>query len=152
MTPAKQPADALISISEVGEILNREIGTIRKWEREGKLPKHLLPQRGQRGRRYWTHAQVHGKRGLVEWMRKHEMRPGRAFSDPKNEAVHVRNLRRPKYVDDKMVVLIKTMVKNKRSAKEIVDEVFPHTKYSSKENCERALRNYFKKQGWVFPA
>ena len=152
MTPKRAEDEGdLISIGELGEIINREIGTIRKWEREGKLPKRLLPRRGERGWRYWTHGQVYGKQGIIVWMEKHDMRPGRDFSDPEHADEHVRNLRRPKYMDKYLIKLVRTMAKNKVPAEEIVDELFPHTKYASKENMEAALRRYFNKQGWFFP-
>lgn len=150
MTPQKQ-AEELIYISELAVIVNREIGTIRKWEREGKLPKHLLPRRGERGWRCWTHGQVHGERGIIKWMAKHDMRPGREFSDPANADDHVRHLRRPKYLNKHLIRLARNMVKNKATTTEIVEELYPHTRYASPENLEDALRRYFTRQGWVFP-
>lgn len=150
MNPQK-PADELIYISDLAVIVNREIGTIRKWESSGKLPKHLKPRRGDRGWRCWTHGQVYGERGIIKWMEKHDMRPGREFADPENADEHVRHLRRPKYLNKHLIQLARTMVKNKASATEIVQELYPHTRYASEENLENALRRYFTKQGWVFP-
>ena len=144
-------SDELIYINDLAEIINREIGTIRKWEREGKLPKHLHPRRGDRGWRCWTHGQVYGDRGIIAWMKKHDMRPGRVLSDPANADQHVRNLRRPKYLSKTLIKLAHTMAQNKASAADIVEELYPHTKYASKENLEDALRRYFTRQGWVFP-
>lgn len=151
MPTKKADANREIYISELAEIVNREIGTIRKWEHDGRLPKHLLPKRGERSRRYWTHKQVYGDRGIIKWMKRNDMRPGREFADPANADDHVRNLRRPKFISKHLVDLVKTMVKDNRSAKEIVEEVYPHTKYTSRENLEKALRTYFKKQEWEFP-
>jgi hypothetical protein len=145
------PDEDLIYIPQLAEIINREQNTIRKWEREGKLPKHLVPKRGRRGWRCWTHGQVYGKRGILEWMKTHDMRPGRTLTSPDDEERHVRNLRRPKYLSKRLITNVRTMVKNKASAEEIVDEIFPHTKYASKANLETALRRYFRAQGWVFP-
>lgn len=150
MSP-KEEGEGLIYISDLAEVINREIGTIRKWEREGKLPKHLLPKRGDRGWRCWTHSQVYGKRGIIEWMKKHDMRPGREFADPAHADDHVRNLRRPKFIDKKLIALARTMVKNKATVEEIISELYPHTKYTSEQNLENALRRYFTSQGWVFP-
>lgn len=149
--PTTPTDDEDIYINVLAQVINREIGTIRKWEREGKLPKHLIPKRGDRGWRYWTQAQVFGPRGIIAWMEKHDMRPGREFADPANADDHVRALRRPKYLNKHLIKLTRTMVKNKATAQEIIDELYPHTKYSSKENLEIALRRYFNRQGWVFP-
>jgi DNA-binding transcriptional MerR regulator len=148
---SKAPEGELIYISQLAKIVNREIGTIRKWEREGKLPKHLLPRRGERGWRCWTHAQVYGERGIIKWMKKHDMRPGREFSDPANADDHVRHLRRPKYLNKHLILLARNMVKNKETATAIAEELYPHTRYASSENLEEALRRYFTRQGWVFP-
>lgn len=149
--PPTKPDDERIYINVLAEIINREIDTIRKWERVGTLPKHLLPKRGDRGWRYWTHAQVYGPRGIIAWMEKKDMRPGREFADPRNADDHVRALRRPKYLNKYLIKLTRTMVKNKATAEEIVDELYPFTKYVSKENLEVALRRYFNRQGWIFP-
>jgi len=151
MSPKAPPKDELISITQLGEIINREANTIRKWEREGVLPKKLHPRRGDRGWRYWTHAQVYGKDGIIKWMERKDMRPGRALADPAHADTHVKNLRRPKYLNKHLVKLIRTMVQNGASASEIIEEIYPHTKYASEENFESAVRGYFTKQGWVFP-
>jgi DNA-binding transcriptional MerR regulator len=76
-----QATDQLISITELGEIVTRKINTIRKWEREGRLPKHLIPRRGDNGRRFWTHEQVYGQRGIIKWMERNDMRPGKYISE-----------------------------------------------------------------------
>lgn len=151
MATRSPDGDGLIYISELARIINREINTIRKWEREGKLPAHLTPERGDRGWRCWTREQVHGKRGILAWMKKNDMRPGREFTDPANADKHVHNLRRPKYLNKHLIRLAHTMVENGASANEIVKELYPHTKYVSEENLEVALRRYFTSQGWVFP-
>lgn len=149
--PAQSHDKELIYINDLAEVVNREIGTIRKWESTGKLPKHLTPRRGDRGWRCWTHAQVYGPRGIIAWMKKHDMRPGREFADPSNADEHVRHLRRPKYLNKHLIKLARTMAKNKATATEICEELYPHTKYASPQNLEDALRRYFTQQGWVFP-
>jgi DNA-binding transcriptional MerR regulator len=153
MTPVKTPTKSKdpIAIGQLAQIVNREINTIRKWEREEKLPKLLRPKRDERGRRYWTHAQVYGPTGIIAWMKKNDMRPGNSIADAANADKHVQNLRRPKYLDKYLVKLIRTMVKNKTPIEDILDEIFPHTKYASKDNLYEALRKYFDSQGWVLP-
>ena len=42
-----------VYIDELAKIVDREMGTIRKWERT-VLPKRLHSKRGYRGWRYWT--------------------------------------------------------------------------------------------------
>lgn len=149
--PAEVPEDKRIYISELGKIVQRQANTIRKWERFGKLPEHLLPQRGFRNRRYWTHAQVHGKKGIIVWMRKNDMRPGNAIAKRANEAAHIRHLRRPKYLSNRLLRNVRQMTNDRQPLEKILDEIYPHTKYASRDNLEYALRRYFKHQGWVFP-
>lgn len=55
----------MISIRELAGRIDRQIPTIRKWEKNKVLPEHLLPTRDSRGRRYWTEAQV---KEIVRWM------------------------------------------------------------------------------------
>lgn len=140
-----------IRIGQLGKIVNREINTIRKWERQGKLPKNLIPKRDEKGHRYWTHAQVHGKNGIIAWMKKLDLRPGKSFAPPESTNRHLRHLRRPRHMRPEMVELIKVMIKDDCSVDEIVDEYYPYTGYASKENFEHALRGHFRKQGWYFP-
>src|SRR4051812_37306601 len=87
-----------VYIDELRPIIDREMGTIRKWERT-ILPKRLHSKRGYRGWRFWTDNQVWGKNGIIEWMAKNDMRPGKLMVGPEREAEHVRNLRTPKYLD-----------------------------------------------------
>jgi DNA-binding transcriptional MerR regulator len=147
-----QATDQLISITELGEIVTRKINTIRKWEREGRLPKHLIPRRGDNGRRFWTHEQVYGQRGIIKWMERNDMRPGKYLAKPENQVRHVKALRRPKYLSKRLVILAQTMARNKATVDEILDEIYPHTpQYAARANLEIALRRYFKAQGWYFP-
>jgi DNA-binding transcriptional MerR regulator len=65
-----------IYIREAAEMLNRQMGTLRKWEQLGVLPKHLRPFRGQRGWRYWTPEQIDGIR---KWLRETQRMPGKGL-------------------------------------------------------------------------
>jgi hypothetical protein len=65
-----------IYIREAAELLNRRMGTLRKWEQDGVLPRHLMPHRGHRNWRYWTPKQIEG---IKEWMRKPQRVPGRGL-------------------------------------------------------------------------
>lgn len=65
-----------IYIREAAELLNRRLGTVRKWDRNGILPEHLRPMRGPRGWRYWTPGQIEM---IKEWMRETEFHAGRGL-------------------------------------------------------------------------
>lgn len=65
-----------IYIREAAELLKRRMGTLRKWEQDGVLPKNLLPQRGERGWRYWTPDQIEG---IKEWIRDTNRHSGNAL-------------------------------------------------------------------------
>jgi hypothetical protein len=140
-----------IYIDELAKIVNRKVGTIRKWESDGWLPRHLLPKRGKRTMRYWTHQQVYGKRGLIAWMERNDMRPGNMLTDPSVEDEHVEHLRRPKFLDGNKIRGVHMMIDNGRSREYIVESLFPRTRYSRPENLESALVRYFAEQGWYFP-
>lgn len=75
MTTTEQNAER-VYIREAAELLNRRMGTLRKWETTGLLPAHLLPQRGHRGWRYWTPEQIDGIR---QWLRETDRRPGKGL-------------------------------------------------------------------------
>ena len=64
--PESQEQEERVYIREAAAILNRRMGTLRKWENTGALPKQLLPKRGKRGWRYWTPAQI---AGIKKWIR-----------------------------------------------------------------------------------
>jgi uncharacterized Rossmann fold enzyme len=142
-----------IYITELAEIINRQPGTIRKWESSGILPGHLLPKRGYKGWRYWTHSQVHGARGIIAWMKRNDMRPGRTVTDPEKEAEHIANLRRPKrsYLTGHHVRAAKMMADNGRTSDYIVEKIHPRTRYSRPESTEAALRKMFKQNKWKWP-
>lgn len=145
------PERERIYIDELAKIVNREVDTIRKWETHGKLPKHLLPERGHRNWRYWTHAQVHGERGIVAWMKRNDMRPGRYVTDPSKEAEHVANLRKPRYLNGRNIQSAKKMADHGRTSTYIVKKIHPRTRYVREEATESALRRVFKQNGWEWP-
>jgi len=141
-----------IYINELAKILNRRSGTLRKWESDNRLPKHLSSKRDDKGWRYWTYQQVHGKNGIISWMKKNDIRPGRLMTAPADEARHVNHLRKPKYLSGYQIRGIKMMVANNRSREYILRKVFPRTKYSSIRKLETALVRLFKENDWAFPA
>lgn len=143
--------EGLVYIDELARVVNREMGTIRKWEREGRLPKRLLPKRGTRNWRCWTHNQVYGKNGVIEWMRKNDMRPGNTVTDPSKEDEHVAHLRKPKYLTGHQIRGVRDMVAAGRTRRQIINRLYKKTRYSSPENLEKVLERYFKAQGWDFP-
>jgi hypothetical protein len=141
----------IVFIDELAKILNRKQGTIRKWEREGMLPKKLLPRRGKRNWRYWTDGQVWGPNGIIAWMEKNDMRPGNLVTDPSKEAEHLENLRRPKYLNGYHIRSAKIFAENGKSRAWIVEKIWPRTRYARPENLEAALVKVFKAEGWEFP-
>ena len=150
---AKRPEtreEGIVYIDELAEIINREQGTIRKWERE-RLPKRLHPKRGFRNWRYWTDAQVWGPSGIFAWMERNDMRPGNLVTDPDKADEHVRNLRRPKYLNGYHIRSARTFVEQGKSRAWIVETIWPRTKYARPENLEAALVKLFAANGWYFP-
>lgn len=65
-----------VYIRQAADELNRRMATLRKWEQAGDLPAHLMPQRGDRGWRYWTPEQIEGIR---RWIRDTDRRPGKGL-------------------------------------------------------------------------
>jgi len=127
------------------------MGTIRKWERLGDLPKRLHSKRGYRGWRYWTDKQVYGKDGVLVWMEKNDMRPGNLVTPPEREEQHVQNLRKPKYLDGYHIRSAKHFADQGRSREWIIKKLFPRTRYARPENLEAALVKVFEQEGWEFP-
>lgn len=84
--PRPIEADDRIYIRDAAELLNRRMGTLRKWENQNILPPHLKSHRGHRGWRYWTAEQVEGIR---EWLRDTDRRPGKGLPhyNPTDEAL-----------------------------------------------------------------
>lgn len=149
-------SDKPIYIRELADILNREPGTIRKWERTKVLPQKLRSKRGPRNWRYWTRAQVYGKGGLVEWAKKRDERLGwkGVLGTPYTEeqkAKHVRNLRKPKYLDTQTLTGAKAMADAGKSSLQIITKLFPRVKYANEINFEKALIKEFKRRGWTYP-
>ena len=69
--PRPRPQPSLpqhIFIREAARLLNRRMGTLRRWDAEDILPEHLRPHRGHGGSkwRFWTPDQIEGIR---EWVR-----------------------------------------------------------------------------------
>lgn len=65
-----------IYIREAAELLDRRMGTLRKLESTGEMPKSLRPHRGERGWRYWDEDQI---RALARWFSNRT--PGAALKD-----------------------------------------------------------------------
>lgn len=141
-----------INMTELCRIIHREAGTVRKWQSDGVLPEHLIPGRDDRNHRVWTHAQVFGPRGIIAWMERNDMRPGRLMTDPDKEDEHVENLRRPKLLNGDQIRGVRKMVENGRSREYIIKKLFPRTEYTTEAGLETALVRYFKRMGWDFPA
>lgn len=150
-----------IYIDELAQIVNRKPDTIRKWERLGMLPTHLAPKRGMRDWRYWTDKQVYGQRGILKWMKTHNIRPGAYLTTPDQEVSHIRNMRQPRAISKEVVDEIRYHArtfksgakkgKHRHSRKWIIDHYFERTNYASKENFEKAIASHFASQGWEFP-
>jgi DNA-binding transcriptional MerR regulator len=86
MTTALEDATGTLGIAELGKLLDRRPATIRMWERDGFLPKHLRAQRDSRNRRYWTIEQA---AEISKWMRDTRRFPGSGLKgyDPTPERV-----------------------------------------------------------------
>lgn len=137
-----------VLIRDLAVIIDREIGTIRGWERDGRLPKKLRPRRNERDWRYWTPAQVEG---IKDWMKRNDMRPGSALAKPENEKRHLENLRQPKLIQPVVVRKAYTMSKKGKTQLEIAEALLDSTGYNSVENFLKALAKAFKKRKWKMP-
>lgn len=95
--PVGIPEDERIYIPEASELLDRRIGTLRKWESDGVLPKALMPYRGKRNWRYWSPKQIEE---IKAWMVSTDRRPGRALphisADPDKVVEQIHAMRRPR--------------------------------------------------------
>lgn len=69
-------SDKELHIAEVAAALDRVPHTLRVWEYQKRLPKHLLPGRDARGWRIWTEKQLEE---LKQWMVDEDMYPGKHF-------------------------------------------------------------------------
>jgi len=85
MSPSKNPfidrqngENRRIYIREAAALLNRRMGTLRKWDQDGVLPEELRPHRGHGGSqwRFWTPDQIEG---IKEWIRKTQRYSGNAL-------------------------------------------------------------------------
>lgn len=150
LLPKPPREEGRIYIDELRHVINREMGTVRKWEREN-LPKRLHSKRGYRGWRYWTDEQIFGKNGIIVWMEKNDMRPGNLVTDPSMEDQHIANLRRPKYLDGYHLRSAKHFADKGKSREWIIKKLFPRTRYARPENLEAALEKVFAQEGWYFP-
>ncbi len=95
--PQEIPEDERVYIPEAAGLLDRRIGTLRRWEADEVLPAHLMPLRGKRKWRYWSHEQIDLIR---QWMIDTDRRPGRALphisSDPAKVEQQIHAMRRPR--------------------------------------------------------
>lgn len=95
--PQEIPEDDRVYIPEASELLDRRIGTLRRWEADGVLPSHLMPLRGKRSWRYWSPEQIEM---IKQWMVDTDRRPGRALShissDPQKVVEQVHAMRKPR--------------------------------------------------------
>lgn len=154
MTPKPKNADTIIYIDELCQIVNRKRNTIYKWEHSGRLPKRLLPKRGKKNWRYWTYDQVYGPNGIIEWMKKNDVRPGNFITDPGKEAQHIASLRRPKFITKQQANKVLGWIERGWGAKKIAQKLLPETKYKRWQNVDRALRAYFEAENMsaVYPS
>lgn len=139
-----------IDITALSEIINRKANTIRKWER-GVLPAHLMPQRDELDRRYWTRSQVFSRQGIIAWMERNDMRPGNTITDKENEDIHIAHLRRPKKLNGHHIRSAKTLAANGKTFEQIVNRIYPRTTYATRESFERALRQVAAEQEFDLP-
>lgn len=91
-------SDHRVYIGAAASELDRKVGTVRKWERDGRLPEELRPKRDGRDRRFWSRDQIEG---IKRWMRETDLRPGKGlpnYEQPSEEQIreHLRKLRQPR--------------------------------------------------------
>jgi hypothetical protein len=83
-----------IGITEAANFLDREAGTLRKWERDGILPEEFLPKRDDQNRRYWSQEQLNA---MKQWLIDTDRRPGKGLKhyhpSPEKLAQHLANQR-----------------------------------------------------------
>ena len=63
-------------IKVTAEAVGRAPHTLRIWEYQHRLPKHLIPTRDERGHRQWTDKQIEG---IKSWIIESDLRPGKAL-------------------------------------------------------------------------
>jgi len=74
----------LLSIGEVAKRLDRVPHTIRVWEYKKMLPEDLMPQRDDKGRRYWTEAQYSK---ICQWIIEDKIYRGKHLPHVKNKQI-----------------------------------------------------------------
>ena len=68
-----------VGITQAAKFLDREPGTLRKWERDKVLPDDLLPKRDDQNRRYWSQEQLDT---IKQWLIDTDRRPGKGHRAP----------------------------------------------------------------------
>lgn len=90
-------AKNFIYIKDSAKFLDRQVGTLRKWDREKTLPDELRPQRDDRDRRYWTQDQLDS---IKKWLKETDRRPGKGLKHyhptPEQVAQHLAHQRGPR--------------------------------------------------------
>lgn len=85
---------AQVGITQAAKFLDREPGTLRKWERDKVLPDELLPKRDDQNRRYWSQEQLDR---IKKWLLDTDRRPGKGLKHykptPEKLAEHLKNQR-----------------------------------------------------------
>lgn len=62
-----KPANTLLSLQEVADLIGVHPETLRRWDREGKLPAIKINERGDRKYRYGDVIKVLGNFGTIEY-------------------------------------------------------------------------------------
>lgn len=95
--PKKDQPPEQIYIKEAAALLDREMATLRKWDRLEVLPVELRPQRGLRGWRFWTPDQIEGMR---VWIKETQRWPGKGLPNynPTQKALDdvMKKMRKPR--------------------------------------------------------
>lgn len=83
-----------LGITDAAKFLDREPGTLRKWERDGILPDEYLPKRDDQNRRYWSKEQLEA---IKQWLVDTDRRPGKGLKhykpSPEKLKQHLANQR-----------------------------------------------------------
>src|SRR3954454_7902696 len=140
-----------VRIDELSKIVNRLPGTIRKWERTEILPAHLMPHRTDQNWRVWTYDQVYGADGIIAWMKKEDLRPGRLVTPPDKADQHVAAMRTPKFLSGYHIRSARVFVEQGKSREWIVNKLYPRTRYARPQNLEAALVKVFAQNDWYLP-
>lgn len=83
-----------LRISDLAIFLNRRTDTIRGWERDGVLPKKLMPTRDENKWRSWTQEQAEQ---IKLWIQTEDRRPGKGLEHynptPEQAEAHIEKTR-----------------------------------------------------------